>query len=302
MIMFPGIPFRNLGAICTILFSVGPATAFLPSSIPSYSWGGRRSAQLKLSSIDLVPSVTLPFWTLLSADAGPDSATIGTALAVGAAGAVATGALFKVGVYWRMQYIVAALLSNRIPKVPGGAEVLELSSKDSKTLYYMPNGGVKRVILSAVKDLDEKLVNTAAVQAGVPLALIRKQVDGTLGCPTGTMDTVVSVYGFSEGGTGGETKKLIQEVARVLKPGGTLLFVEKGEPGKLVDDVRDALGKVDINVVKNLVEPYCVALGVKTKQAEDGEGEGENKDNQLEPRSSGFKSSKKNRKSKKGST
>lgn len=65
------------------------------------------------------------------------------------------------------------------------------------------------------------------------------------------MDCVVSVYGFSggvaaaekSGGGGGATatlKGLVSEVARVLKPGGTLLFVEKGESKELASVVSCA--------------------------------------------------------------
>lgn len=50
---------------------------------------------------------------------------------------------------------VAALLTNRVPKVSGGAEVLELSAKDTKALYYMPAGAVRRLTLSTVKELDQ---------------------------------------------------------------------------------------------------------------------------------------------------
>lgn len=32
--------------------------------------------------------------------------------------------------------------------------MLELSAKDTKTLYYMPTGGVRRLTLSTVKDLE----------------------------------------------------------------------------------------------------------------------------------------------------
>ncbi len=39
--------------------------------------------------------------------------------------------------------------------VQGGAEVLELSAKDTKTLYYMPTGGVRRLTLSTIKDLEK---------------------------------------------------------------------------------------------------------------------------------------------------
>ena len=49
---------------------------------------------------------------------------------------------------------MVALLTNRVPVIQGGAEVLELSAKDTKTLYYMPTGGVRRLTLSTVKDLE----------------------------------------------------------------------------------------------------------------------------------------------------
>ena len=49
---------------------------------------------------------------------------------------------------------MAALLTNRVPSIQGGAEVLELSAKDTKTLYYMPTGGVRRLTMSTIKDLE----------------------------------------------------------------------------------------------------------------------------------------------------
>eukprot|EP00904_Undaria_pinnatifida_P000190 jgi/Undpi1/10171/HiC_scaffold_28.g12624.m1 len=166
---------------------------------------------------------------------------------------------------------VAALLTNRVPSIQGGAEVLELSAKDTKTLYYMPTGGVRRLTMSTIKDLESEIVNGAAIQAKIPTALVRKQEGGKISCNTGTMDCVVSIYGFSAGvaadkGTGAVTVRgLAAEVARVLKPGGTLLFVEKGESNELVAELQQALGTVEVNMVKNLVDPYCVALGTKTK-------------------------------------
>lgn len=89
-------------------------------------------------------------------------------------------------------------------------------------------------------------MNGAAIQARIPTALVRKQEGGKISCTSGTMDCVVSVYGFSSGvaaasgkdGAPATVKGLASEVARVLKPGGTVLFVEKGESKELVRDVQ----------------------------------------------------------------
>lgn len=91
-------------------------------------------------------------------------------------------------------------------------------------------------------------MNGAAIQARIPTALVRKQEGSKISCTSGTMDCVVSVYGFSSGvaaasgkdgaaGAPATVKGLVSEVARVLKPGGTVLFVEKGESKELVRDV-----------------------------------------------------------------
>lgn len=208
----------------------------------------------------------------------------------------------------------------------------------------------------------QEIVNGAAIQAKIPTALVRKQEGSKISCTSGTMDCVVSVYGFSGGvaagagksGGGGSPatlKGLASEVARVLKPGGTVLFVEKGEAKELVrawarvsgsllvffrlgltasrldlgvfllrlgavrspgrgysawvwvwwlsstagfhwrerflynclarvsantkheqvDELREALGTVEVNMVTNLVDPYCVAMATKTKVVSESE-------------------------------
>ncbi|CAM9448031.1 unnamed protein product [Ectocarpus sp. 4 AP-2014] len=267
-----------------------PPHMMLPSAEAAAAAGVEQLLQGVLRASDLVGggAVPPPWAVTLADDVGGgglldmDPAKLGL-FALGGLGVAAAG--FSTAVYWRMQYVVAALLTNRVPAIQGGAEVLELSAKDTKTLYYMPTGGVRRLTLSTVKDLENEIVNGAAIQAKIPTALVRKQEGTKISCTSGTMDCVVSVYGFSGGvaaaaasnkganaAAAGTLKGLASEVARVLKPGGTVLFVEKGESQELVDALREALGTVEVNMVTNLVDPYCVAMATKTKVTEEDVG------------------------------
>lgn len=38
-----------------------------------------------------------------------------------------------------------------------------------------------------------------------------------------------------------------------------------------VDELREALGTVEVNMVTNLVDPYCVAMATKTKVVSESE-------------------------------
>ncbi|CAM9798902.1 unnamed protein product [Discosporangium mesarthrocarpum] len=280
--MFTWIPPRASVVLLILLIARCKAFMHVGSIHTGYrpSHGlGRRPA--KMTFLGLLEEEPLSLGALV-ADTMPDTAAIGVGAAFVAGGVAAAALAFKTAVYWRMQYVVAELLTNRIPSKAGGAEVLELSSTDTKTLYYMPKG-IKRIILSTVKDLDKNLVNTSAVQAGVAQVQLEKQVDSVVNCPTATMDAVVSLYSF-EKVRAGEVKKLVQEVSRVLKTKGILLFVEKGEPNQqLLDQVREHVGDVDFDVVQNVFDPYCVALAVKTKEDGDEESSG-NGDNRSQRR------------------
>jgi hypothetical protein len=53
------------------------------------------------------------------------------------------------------RYQTAAVLSRRVPKISGGADVLQLSADGCKALYYFPDDGVRRVILSTTADIKQ---------------------------------------------------------------------------------------------------------------------------------------------------
>ncbi len=112
-------------------------------------------------------------------------------------------------------------------------------------LTFFPRLLTPLLLLLLLLLLLQEIVNGAAIQAKIPTALVREQEGDKIACTSGSMDCVVSVYGFSGGvaagsgkGGGATVKGLASEVARVLKPGGSLLFVEKGEAKELVREIK----------------------------------------------------------------
>jgi SAM-dependent methyltransferase len=252
--------FHATGASLAFVF---PARSSLSTTRPPADgqWPGLRYS---IPDLDASDTATAAAAAAAAGQAASGFELTSPAVGVGAAalGAFALGA-FRLAVYLRMQYITAALLSRRLPeeKPSGGLDVLELSAKDARNLYYLRPGAAKRVILSATADskLTEGFAESAATQAGIPVVNVREQEQGKLDCPDNIIDVVVSVGGFM---ASNNAKTAVKEVARVLKSnGGTLLMVEPGTCELLIDELKRKVGDdIEVNLVQNIWRPYTVAV------------------------------------------
>lgn len=127
---------------------------------------------------------------------------------------------FRVYVYFRMQYIIAAMLGKYVPR--GGCTVLDMDIHEGRNLYYYPSDVAKVVAVSVEKN--RGTVMNQAIRAGIPVDLKVKALN-MLSLPSSSMDAVVSVYCFC-GLQERETKRILQEAIRLLKPGKPFIFVE----------------------------------------------------------------------------
>jgi hypothetical protein len=60
--------------------------------------------------------------------------------------------LFKLAVYWKMQFISAGIVSG----VPLASRVVELDAQDGKNVFYLPKGAQYTAVMSPGLDITEK--------------------------------------------------------------------------------------------------------------------------------------------------
>ncbi|CAK9266160.1 unnamed protein product [Sphagnum jensenii] len=129
-------------------------------------------------------------------------------------------AIVRTFVYFRMQYIIAAMLGRHVPR--GGSRILDLGIREGRNLYYYPKDVIQVVVVAPSPNL--QLLESQAVRAGVPIEVKSKSPDAS-GLPANSMDAVVSVYAMSEL-SDSQVASSLSEAVRVLKPGKPFIFVE----------------------------------------------------------------------------
>lgn len=149
-------------------------------------------------------------------------------------GMVAATALFKISVYSRMQYTTASLLGG----MPPNSVVVEMDAIDGKNIFYLPKGVDYTAVMPIKEQLDanklkeknkmnEQLILESIGKAngmgGSNYGLRGKLRQKSIDIPNRSVDCVISTGAITRA-----TDKIgmLQEIARILKPGGLLLFVE----------------------------------------------------------------------------
>ncbi|EFN53520.1 expressed protein [Chlorella variabilis] len=129
--------------------------------------------------------------------------------------ALAGVAALRVSGYSQLEYITAAMLARHVRS--GGARVLQLGGS-TRDLYYYPQGTVQVTVGGA--DINAGLWEQGGIQA-------KKVLSSQAGS---TADSIVLVNQMQQWG---DMQQLLAQVYRVLKPGGTLIFIQRLRGGPL---------------------------------------------------------------------
>lgn len=192
---------------------------------------------------------------------------------------------FRAFVYFRIQYIIAAMLGKYVPR--GGCRILDLDIHEGRNLYYYPHDVAEVVAVTDKKNCE--VVKNQAIRAGVPVDIKVKAMN-SLSLPSNSMDAVVSVYCLC-GVKDKEAKTVLREAIRLLKPGKPFIFVEnvvakeefvrtcqilfqktlnlfgiQSNPPKDVAKVLEeaqGLEKLEYETVFNFQDPHIVGLAIK---------------------------------------
>jgi SAM-dependent methyltransferase len=124
--------------------------------------------------------------------------------------------------YSQLEVVRTGMLGRHIKA--GGARVLQLGGT-TRDLFYLPKGTQQVTVAGA--DVRVSLWEQAGMQAGGPVRAVRTgNEEGQLGFMAG--GSVDSVVAFDQLGAGAAAAAaLLAEVWRVLKPGGTFVFVQR---------------------------------------------------------------------------
>lgn len=186
-----------------------------------------------------------------------DGPMLAAAIAVPVVGLLA----LRISVYFRLQYITAAMIGNNVPT--GETRVAELGIGTGKNLYYYPEGTVLvyGVDVTAKKGLLEK----TAVAAGVPVEVINAKPAET-GLPNASVDAVVSTGAL---GIADDVRECVKESLRILKPGRPFIFVESmtGAASEVPQVVRNEGGfkavQIDEEWERSPWAPHAIGVAMK---------------------------------------
>ena len=126
----------------------------------------------------------------------------------------------KFAAYSQLEVVRTAMLSRHVKS--GGAKVLQLGGS-TRDIFYYPKGTIQ--ITAAAPDLAGGLWEQAGMQAGIPVREVKSDAVAALSSSAGgAYDSVVA---FDQLATVKDVKTFTAEVWRVLKPGGTFIFIQK---------------------------------------------------------------------------
>lgn len=210
--------------------------------------------------------------------------------------------------YMRVEWIAAALCTNQTPR---SADVcLQLGCEDGRAVTFIPRT-IEKLITSTVEpdgilpvSIERQLKQQEKVRNAARVEIVNQRADDLKDTPDESVDVVISLAACERMMEKGlDWKKSVQEAARVLKPGGRLLFVEppelngvsyldylanlsvqtKSATGDSTEDelfnVFEPLGYDDVDLV---LKPHVAGVVVKSEDAGLSKAERERKEKNAE--------------------
>lgn len=178
--------------------------------------------------------------------------------------------------YSQLEVARTALLTRHVPK--NGATVLQLGGT-TRDLFYYPTGTVRVTV--AGKNLAKGLWEQAALQSKVPVATVEFKTESELahllevlvGKGISSLDSVVVFLQSQEFGNDKLFQKNVGNVWKLLKPGGTFLFLQPKNSSlsggrNIAERIADAHGgqgwaSVNWDEVASPLNPHIIGVAVK---------------------------------------
>eukprot|EP00250_Pteridium_aquilinum_P011015 c19781_g1_i2 orf=493-1284(-) len=210
---------RSASACCQLSSSNSTTRRSIPSSLSLSNATRGRSIGRPLTASPMVPLVGI---RISRVEAISSAITVSalpvewdsSAITVGAAIATLLGfGSFRAFVYFRMQYIIAAMLGKYVPR--GGSRVLDMDIHEGRNLYYYPSDIGE--VVAVTDEKNREVVKNQAIRAGVPVDVKLKPLNSS-SLPSNSMDAVVSVYCLCDLKEK-DTRTFLREAIRLLKPG-----------------------------------------------------------------------------------
>lgn len=147
--------------------------------------------------------------------------------------------------YLRTEWVSAAICTNQIPEA--SKSVLQLGTDDGRAVNFVPLTVEELITSSAEEDGTVSMTCRRQLKqqkerrgSGLTLTYIDQPADDLKEVENDSVDAVISLQAADRMRVNGmDWKKSVKEVARVLKPGGRFIFVEKTdiEGDNYVDEV-----------------------------------------------------------------
>ncbi|KAH7621273.1 hypothetical protein Ndes2526B_g03614 [Nannochloris sp. 'desiccata'] len=237
----------------------------------------KRSCQERQTRLHLAPRANLAPLADVATSLGPiENAAVLALPAIG--GAVLTVLAAKFAAYSQLEVVRTGMLSRHVKAKD--ARVLQLGGT-TRDLFYYPNGTVQ--VTAAEENLKDGLWEQAGMQAGVPVRPLKSSSASALSNSAGAaFDSVVA---FDQLGSITEYKKYFSDVWRVLKPGGTFIFIQRvsgspvsslvrlGGPPATAPEVGDVIANsqswdfIQWDVASGALDPHIVGVAIKPLKA-----------------------------------